>query len=1700
MVNHISCIGSRRQFMSNAFLSWQAILLQLTFFALVSVGLEKPVGSIAGHVSMEKPGFHLQFASLPNKKVYVLAMGLRGQGVNEERGVWVKPDGTFRIDHLPAGEYLLKANAPGYSEWMHNVFVDDGKVTELKRSIALRIVHPSVQIASNRKIFTSQETPYFWINCIGASNANIKLYRTNIIDFKNRVIAANRNPDENRPDNVGNFPVSMGNYLEFYKVYGAKQPDLFPRQEPTQNLKRKIEGKGNEWSNNQFKLNGPLPQGDYVGIAQVANAAGESDWDMFWFSVSDLGLIVKHDREKLIARAIDLNTLKPMAGVEVQLLDGSGSKNSGAMQELGQGITGNNGLVTIALPHLGNALNSSVMAIGTAAQNRAYAGIWSSGATNKSFEYKTYFYTERPVYRLGQTIYFKGIIRALASNGFQKPQPGMVVQALMEDPGNNLVWQGKFQTNDHGSFHGLFNIPEDGKTGAYQLTFTYPNGDTGYGAFEVAQYRKPEYEVTVTPLDTRVVAGKKLRARIKANYYFGAPVVNASVKYSVYATDDWASRYHLMPRPGYYSYFDDWENEEESDYSAYSGGGDFITEGTAQTDNNGEAIVEIETRKINPPSTGLFDSDYFDKRYKIEAEVTDLSRMSVVSSGSRPVTAGDFALFIESHSLVVKAGKPMPVDINVVNYEGQPVANQTVNVKLVRWIWDESKNKSCRQVFVTEGSVMTDVQGKATITLDAKGSLPSDTYFAIAQTRDSAGNLIYDQSSIWISNDNYPYLCGSDEAKSKALQVKLDKFAYKAGDVATAVITGPLTGREGADVIVAVEGTKINEFWTLPMTATARTIQIPIKSGYAPNVYLTATLVGPKHQYYNQSKIIRVSPSEHFLNLAISTDKAKYKPGGTVQYTLKATDQAGHPAANTELSLGLVDESIYAIRQETAENIQKFFFNKRPNWVETACTFEEEYSGGADKLEPVPMVRKNFKDTAVWLPELCTDAQGIAIASVALPDNLTTWRATVRGITTGTDVGSAVNKIIATQDLIVRLSLPRFFSTGDDTYINAVLHNYTGRTQPVNLTLAVSPQFAVREKLTRSITLTDKAERVSWPVKIIGSGAASVTIKAIGKTAADAMERKLNILPLGVKAFAIKAGELLKDPSSTAITIGNLTDACPGTYKHNLSLAASSIGPVLGNFDKLIDYPYGCTEQTMSRLMPSVVAMTLHKKLGLPIEQKQLDLFAKVYKRSMDKLTDYQHDDGGWGWWQTDDSKPYMTFLVLQGFYQLKQVGYAVNPEQIKKGTNWLSKACVELHKQLTDPKRVHTEDSYLDREEQTDLAAMIYTLSLYNIKSPKAAKEWLLSKVSSLAPEALCYLTLTLKQEQDKRFNNSYKALLRLAHHEADTVDWEHRKSMLKLLGVPERFFDYTYRFTDTETTALALRTVVAVDPGNVRLIEGTKKWLLLQHDANGWSNTKTTAQVFLTLLEEQIDFNKKNVTDETIRVSCNSQLIKELVFNASNRIAPEEKILLTSLEHERSINLNKSGPGRVYYNSLATYTRRLSPGENIAAKGSPEGLCLERSFYRLIPAATKSDGKIHFRSEKIVDNVIHAGDTVLMKIKVDSPVSLPYTVLEAYLPSGAEVVQDQSKEKLINNDKSDEEESESMGDWSVPWWTHQDILDDRIVFFCDELTAGKSEFSVLVRMEMPGTYRINPLSLEGMYAKNVRAYSSLDTVCVTQ
>lgn len=1757
------------KFQLSKWFSHEILLLTITIVLVVTFGgiaiaLEKPLGSLKGQISIEKEGFNLSTYDVSQNKVYAIAIGPQRQDTPSiERGVWVQNDGQFQINNLPIGEYTVRVRAPGFATFnKYDLLIEEGK-TSLVKDINLSILRPSVSIASQCRVFTSDEKPNFWINSSGSTKAIIKIYRKDIASILKK------------PINQANLGFAeIGSSLNIYKPQKDPQ-EFFAKEKPIEILERKLESDYTDWARAEFKLSKPLPKGDYLAVVEAFNLQGKKDWSILWFSVSDLGLIIKQAPEKTLVRAIDLRTLQPRAGTDIQIVDREGNAAL-----LAKSATAKNGFAELKpLTNLSENYTHTLLALGLSREDKAYGGIsfWKGNQST----YETYFYTERPIYRLGQSVYYKGIVRLSTSDGFKTPQANLPVSAEYSDPNGNKTGTASLRSSSHGTFNGVFEIPSDGKTGAYEISFKYPDGSTGYGNFEVAEYRKPEYQVEVIPLKERIVAGSTMKARIKATYYFGAPVVNAKIHYSVYSSEDWQTRYKLMARPDCYSYYDDWS--EEDDYHDYGYSGDYITEGYATTNESGEAIIEVKTEPNREVNDSPYDSNFIDKRFKIQAEVTDISRMSVIGNGFEPVTAGAFTLFVEPKSYVFKKDEAIDARVSAVDYDGKAVQNQKVDLKLIRWKYDIKRGSYKTEIIDTIKNLQTDSKGHIEARFDqhlkksfasinfSKNLIETDTYYIVAQASDKNGNNIKQQNSIWIASPQSPYIKAlAEEASSQPLEIKLDKKVYRPGDTLKAMISGPVTGREGAEAIVSIEGEKLYEYQVIKFDATAKLVEIPIKPSFSPNVYISVTLVDKKHQLYTQTEIVKVSPENHFLNLDIKTDKEKYKPGENVNYTIKATYSDGKPAANTEVSLGVVDESIYAIRPEVAEDIRKFFYNRKYNSVVTLSSFPEEYSGGPDKVEP--RLRKDFRDTAAWLPAIITDKDGIAKASIKLPNNITSWRATVRAISQETDIGAGTQNIIATQDLFIRLALPRFYTQWDEANITAIVHNYSDEEQSVDLSLSVPEQFETKDKLNQNLQIkSQEAKRYTLPVKVIGYGEALISAKAIPNEssqnnsldlAGDAIERKIPIHYLGFEDFISKSGVIKNQSESIDFDLNGPwndeeKELAVKKALYNLSLAASSIGLVTNGLDSLIDYPYGCTEQTMGKLMPSIIAIKLNKQLGVNLSEESKKKFAKVYDQSILKLKENHNEDGGWGWWRFDTSNLYLTSYVLEGLYELKETGFAVEPEMIDSGIKFIQTAQTNLYNQLNDPKLAIDSESQIEGL-LIDLAYSDYILSLYNknIKAEKDIKnkqpnqkieQYLLSKVNSPfiyknsktelskntvgnTPEFLSFLALSLSNRGFKdQANQIYQKLLSIKNK---SNDWNHSPEMLKRLG---KKYDYSYQFTGTESTALALRAILAIDSENKDLIELVKSAILRQRGKDGWENTKTTAQVLRALLLEELlnkqnnaqnnalpdsgsaaDFKvKTNLPDiadlanlNNTSADTNKSIWSELVFNKENIYSPEKKYsanldkLLKKLneakenqENENKIALSKDGIGRLYYHSLLSFIKPLKPGDKVETKSIPEGIKITRSFYKLVPKPIGKDGSIHFVTRPILGQV-KAGETVLMKINVNTPIDLPYILLEAALPSGGEVVSNDPREDLMQG----EENTGFGGDWGEWWWTHQDILDHKIAYFLTNLHAGKSELHAMVRMEMPGKFQLNPVQLQGMYTDKIKAYSGLDSIKVVE
>ncbi|MDX2085722.1 MAG: MG2 domain-containing protein [Candidatus Melainabacteria bacterium] len=1658
------------------------------FFCLagLAIALETPVGSLNGQLSLEAPQFNLSTQAMRDNRVYVLATGPRSNPQPQEVGVWVQPDGQFQFPKLAEGEYSLKIRAVGYETlYQHGIFVNADKPNTLKTPIRLAMLKPYIRAGSNTRLFTTTETPHFWINGSGVRQARIRIFHQPIEPFI-------RQADQTPPAG----PLEFSDSLSVYRRGGSAVPmSNWPSGKPVQTLQRTLHSDGSDWVRADVKLNKPLPAGDYLAVVDAKNHKGESDWNALWFSVSDLGLIVKQDPQQVVVKAFNLRTLQPEPGVAIRLLN----RKTGGTLLASTPATDGTGFAKFALAEITTGDYQNLLVVGRKASQSAYAG-WSRWSQTAD-RYQTYFYTDKPVYRLGQVAQFKAMVRLLEPNGLRNPGANHPVTLTVEDPDGNTLQTTPLKTNAFGSISGQITLPNEGKTGVYQLTLSYHNQAQTYHRMEVIQYRKPEYEVTVQPLAKRVTAGQMLPVKVRANYYFGAPVRNAQVHYTVYESPDWQSRYQLMERPEHEDYFDDWD---ENDYGY---GGTYLSEGTATTNDAGEVLVHVPTQASRAPEDPSSE-DWLDKRYKVQVEVTDLSRMTVTSSANASVVHGDYALFLQPDRWVYKANEPMSGQLQAIDYDGKPVGNRTVSLRLLRWVWDEIHNTyHTIEALPQPVEITTNAAGRGQFRLTPKGGMPTDTYILEAKSQDQSHRTVYDQTSLWLANHTQPLFWSNQEAEKQPFSVKPDKAVYRPGEVARVMITAPLTGKEKAQALVTVEGLKLHHVQTVPLDSAAKLVEIPIRADYAPNVYVSVAMVGKQHQFYQAEELLKVSPAAHFLNIEIETAKNRYKPGDVVEYKLKATQANGQPAANTELSLGVVDESIYAIRPETARDIQKFFYPKRYNQVISLSSFPEEYSGGPGKQEP--RVRKDFKDTAFWLASLVTNTRGEATAKVRLPDNLTQWRATVRGITPQTQVGSAIQKITASQDLMVRLALPRFFTQGDHGTITTVVHNETNQAQTVRLSLleqSAKALFAFEEPLQQTLTLpANEAKRFVWHGKAQAAGQLTLQAKAVAQTASDAVENQLTIHPLGVPLTQASAGRLNATPTTQPhpeeIPVIWPANASAQTAQLDLYLAGSTLGPVLGHLTTLVDYPYGCTEQTVSRLMPAVVARQLHQQLQVSISNELEQKISTVGEQALQKLKDTQQADGSWGWWAYDSGNLYLTAYVLEGLYHLQQSGKAIDPTLTQRAAEWTLRQSELLFHQLADPKRAekNTDSIVVDRIQ--DWAYARYVLSLYGHSVPQHALKWLKQQSTGVSPEVDAWVVLALKHanqpEQSRLWAERLQAWASKNRH-GQWQHWDHTPVVNRRVHGSKT--DYSYRFTGVETTAWALQAMLGSQAIAAKELQSTIDWLTMQRGAEGWDNTKTTALVLRSLMEEAVKHPQAAPLSltATMETPSASPPGASFSFMESNRYEPQQHWRATpeqliSILKNRALTLQLDGTGELLYSQILRAWLPLEPRATVPFANQPEGLHVRRTFYKVAPKATTSDGVLHYHSTPLHNGTARSGDILLMKVELESPTRLPYLMINVPLPSGAEV---------LSNDPRAAEAVSSLNteDWGPWWWSHQDVMDERVVYFASELPAGKQFLYALVRVEMPGVFQMNPVRLEGMYSAAIRAYSATDQLTVTE
>ncbi|HLN99210.1 MAG TPA: MG2 domain-containing protein [Pyrinomonadaceae bacterium] len=1387
--------------------------------------------------------------------------------------------------------------------------------------------------------------------------------------------------------------------------------------------------------------------------------------------VTDLTMIDKTTRDgELLVYTVDRKTGEPRPGAQVEIVR--------EQKTLASGTTDSQGILRTRIekkkPAAAEAAEGEDEANAEAApeepdsesllilarQNNNFAisdlgSLYFGGYEDEedSGNIKGYVYTDRPVYRPTHKVSFKGIIRNVDENGAYKPVLDETVNVTVEDPNGASILSKELPLSARGTFNGEVDIAEEAPLGSYSIAAEVEGGSAS-GTFEVAEYKKPEYKVTVSAPGKFVQTGQKGNFAIDARYFFGAPVANAEVKYYIY-------------RSRYYAWFGDndedeitGETETEDEYSQfYHGGDDMVQESEGTLDARGHMNVEFQVPQADENDT----SDY---SYRLEAQVTDSARRTIDGAASFVATRGSIVANADPDRYVYKKGDVATIRVTTSDYEGRPVAAK-VQLQFVERTWTKKEKQAEEDEYsypeyemherqIAFADVQTDSQGQAsydyTTTEDGNISIKTVIWENGRAVASIGGYL-------WVTDSQYAWSDSSYYSEDyNSIKLVPDKKSYRAGETAHVLAILPT---DNAHLLVSTELNTVMALQHVSSPGRSIVLDIPIRNDYAPNVFLNVSYVKGGDMYTSDQRLI-VPARDKMLNLEIISNKKEYKPRETASYTILARNAEGAPVSGAEVSLGVVDEAIYSVSPDYAGNIKSEFYGLRYSSVETHLSINYSFTGFAGD-KPIdlaknkstyqladfknegelvqPTIRKNFKDTAFWQPDVVTGPDGKATVKVNLPDNLTTWRATARAVTADTKVGATKYKVVARKDVIMRLETPRFVTQGDTVTLSGIVHNYLNADKSTQISLEVDGA-QLQNSAKQTVTIGKQGEqRIDWQISAPNVGEIKLLAKALTDTESDAVELPLTVVPRGLHQVKNESAAFSDDNAEKTYSLNLPPNADARARSVKLEISPSVAGTLFGALDYLTAYPYGCTEQTMSSFLPNVIVTQALKDVKSASIRSSNDLPKKVQK-GMDRLYAYQHGDGGWGWWKDDQSDPFMTAYVVSGLSLAKQNGYEPDESRIASGREKL--------KQMLASGTTEA-GTQIDLETR---AFMVYALEDSG-GSDGALVEKIFGERGSLQPYGRALLALTLKHRKDeKRARDVAAEIERTVSMDDFSAHWEsHRKAML----------DFA-ESNDTEATALSLKALARIKPDS-SILPRVARWLVANR-RNGfyWDSTKDTAFAIFGLID-YLKMSRELSPDYDVEVYLNGEnVLTEHISSAGASQTFSISRKGGDVAATNDIRIVKRGKGMLYFSSsLDFYTGE----EDVAARGSAD-LNLTREYLRL---NVVEDGyKLKWKTEPL-SGEIHSGDVLVVRLKLNGT-KARHLMIEDPIPAGAEQVESVGN---LNLDYT------SGHDWT-DWYSSREFRDNRTVIFLDYFD-GDATFQYAMRVQVPGQFRIAPARAELMY-----------------
>lgn len=312
--------------------------------------------------------------------------------------------------------------------------------------------------------------------------------------------------------------------------------------------------------------------------------------------------------------------------------------------------------------------------------------------------------------------------------------------------------------------------------------------------------------------------------------------------------------------------------------------------------------------------------------------------------------------------------------------------------------------------------------------------------------------------------------------------------------------------------------------------------------------------------------------------------------------------------------------------------------------------------------------RSNFTDTAYWNPVIKTNKKGEASIKFKLPDNLTTWTMAAVASTTDSRVGQSTKEIIVTKDVIVRPILPNILRVGDELYLSALVQNFTDTAHKFQVQLSFDSGDVEQNTWENVKIAAQSMERLDWkitPKQVSDNAKIKIIASATdGGNLSDSVEVQVPVRQFG---FVETVGMTAIGSHEYDLKLDQAIDPLQSSVK--LSLSPSLLGSLPTVMNYLVEYAYGCVEQTVSRLVPALLVAENPQLFGADFADKNLD---KIIDKSLKRLATMQRGDGGWTWWYTGKSDPYITSYVVENIVKSQDLGHKLPSGMLERAQTYL--------------------------------------------------------------------------------------------------------------------------------------------------------------------------------------------------------------------------------------------------------------------------------------------------------------------------------------------------------------------------------------------------------------------------------------------